>query len=291
MNDYFVLRVKNVPAAREPWLSEQAFDHGALGISEALGFEQPEGEETVHTIESERRALDIYFPAKPDRALLDKILNQCPQAELSVSGEANRDWLAEWKKGFKPFALEGPHWVVPSWCEAPPEATKPIRIDPGMAFGTGTHETTQLMAQMLVGLQSRYGFNTCLDVGTGTGILAILAKQLGFTKIRATEIEPEARRVARENFAANGAPDIEMTEAQVEDIKEKYDVVMANIIDGVLVRMRKHLLARVRPGGWLIVSGIITEREREFLRKFDLLPRSWLKRLKKGEWLLFAARL
>ncbi len=161
-----------------------------------------------------------------------------------------------------------------------------------MAFGTGTHETTQLCATLFERISREFKFRSCLDVGTGTGILAILARQLGVERLRATELEPEARRVARENFAANGAKDILLNSEQIEDIDEKFDVVVANIIDGVLVRIQEDLKSRVKPGGWLILSGIISEREREFLWHFDLPPgRSWLMRMQKGDWLAFATRL
>ncbi len=153
-----------------------------------------------------------------------------------------------------------------------------------MAFGTGTHETTQLVAEFLYEISP---FDSVLDVGTGTGILAVLARQLGATQVSATEIEADSRRVAHENFSLNSV-DVQMDERQVEDLTEKYDVVVANIIDGVLVRIQDALKARVKPGGWLVLSGIITEREPEFLTGFKA---HWTARKQKGDWLLFAARM
>jgi ribosomal protein L11 methyltransferase len=207
-----------------------------------------------------------------------------------VTSEERRDWLAEWKKGFKPFELAGGHWVVPSWCETPSEAKHAIRIDPGMAFGTGTHETTQLVAEALLDLKVAGG--SVLDVGTGTGILAILAQQLGAKRVWATEIEADSRRVARENFNLNNCGDIIMNDRQVEDLNEKFTIVVANIIDGVLVRIQDALKARVKPGGWLVVSGIIGEREKDFVEGFQLpAGKQWAARKQKGDWILYAVEI
>ncbi len=290
--DYFVLSLRGLSSQAEEWLSAEAFTYGALGISEALSFRQPEGEEDVFTTISDRRAVDIYFQIAPAREFIDDLLARFPEVEFVVRGEASRDWMAEWKKGFKPFALAAGHWVVPSWCEAPAEALHKIWIDPGMAFGTGTHETTQLMAEAMHSILVQEKLTSCLDVGTGTGILAILARQLGVARIRATEIEAEGRRVARESFSANACADIVLNDGQVEDINETFDLVAANIIDGVLVRLQEALKARVRPGGWLVVSGIIGEREKDFLEGFHLPAGvKWLKREVKGDWRLFATKL
>jgi ribosomal protein L11 methyltransferase len=291
-NDYFILNIRGVDAAGEEWLSDVAFANGALGISEALPFEQPEGEEDVFIKIPSARSLQVYFQTAPPHAFLQEIQARLPQAKLEVQGERNRDWLAEWKKGFKPFALVDGHWVVPSWCEPPASARHKIWIDPGMAFGTGTHETTQLVAEMMSDLLKSETFISCLDVGTGTGILAILARQMGIAKVRGTEIEADSRRVAKENFAANHCADISLDEKQVEDISESFTLVTANIIDGVLVRIQEALKARVAAGGWLVLSGIIAEREKDFLTGFKLpAGKTWNKRTQKGDWLVYATKL
>jgi ribosomal protein L11 methyltransferase len=289
--DYYVLRIADLTSQQEDWLSQQAFSYGALGISEILPFSQPEGEEEVFTQIPEQRTVDVYFAQPVPHELLEALKAHCPGARLTIQGENQRDWLAEWKKGFQPFPLVSGHWVVPSWCEPPIDAKHCIWMEPGMAFGTGTHETTQLVAEVLLSVSSAQA-QSCLDVGTGTGILAILARQLGYSLVHATEIEVDARRVARENFIINGATDIQLAETQVDTLASTYDVVIANIIDGVLVRIQEDLKARVKAGGWLILSGIIAEREQDFLSGFKLPPSiHWRLRKQKGDWLLFAARL
>ncbi len=287
-SDYFVLRLQSVNNRAEEWLSQEAFASGALGMSEVLNFSQPEGEEDVFAKIPNERTLDVYFEKTPPHAFVQRMQSLFPGITARITGEENKDWLAEWKKGFKPFALTNNHWVVPSWCETPADARFSIRIDPGMAFGTGTHETTKLVARELDALGPH---ESLLDVGTGTGILAILGAQMGFKKVTATEIEEDSRRVAHENFLLNNVR-VTLDERQVEDLKDKYSVVVANIIDGVLVRIQDALKARVKPGGWLIVSGIIQEREKDFLEGFKLKPnQKWRSRRQNGDWILYAVQL
>lgn len=289
--DFIVVNVRNLKGTAEEFLSQWAFEEGAMGISEVLPFNQPEGEEDVFTQIPDRRSLDIYFQQVPNEFVL-AARSRWPEAEVTVRGEANRDWLAEWKKGFAPFALVDDHWVVPSWCHPPAEATHRIWIDPGMAFGTGTHETTQLVAREMKRLKDQHVFKSCLDVGTGTGILAVLAKQLGVSRVAATEIEADSRRVAKETFMANKFADIALDERQIEALTEKFDLVVANIIDGVLVRVQETLKARVKPGGWLVVSGIILEREKDFLSGFNLpAGTQWAKREQQGDWVSYSVML
>ncbi|MGE0525893.1 MAG: 50S ribosomal protein L11 methyltransferase [Bdellovibrionales bacterium] len=304
MKSYFVVHLERVTLAAEEWLSENAFAFGALGTSEVLDFDQPHGEEEVFTRVPKHRAVDVYFQSSPDGKFFESLRSRFPDVQVRVQSETEKDWLAEWKTGFKPFALVHDHWVVPSWCEPPELAKHKIWIDPGMAFGTGTHETTRLVAQALARVCSQERVGSLLDVGTGTGILAVLAHQLGVPRIVATDVDADARRVARENFSRNGCVHVCLDGRQFEDLSETFDVVIANIIDGVLVRIQRELLARVRPGGWLLVSGIIAERERDFLSGFSLpapgsvLPsgpappdRSWTWREQEGDWVLYGAKV
>ncbi|NJL25894.1 MAG: hypothetical protein HC902_12490 [Calothrix sp. SM1_5_4] len=109
MNPYFVVQLANVSDLAEAWLSENAFAYGALGISEVLPFEQPEGEEDVYTRIPERRRVDVYFEEAPEKEFLENLGSRFPEVQVDVKSEQSRDWLAEWKKGFKPFPLVGGH--------------------------------------------------------------------------------------------------------------------------------------------------------------------------------------
>jgi ribosomal protein L11 methyltransferase len=159
-----------------------------------------------------------------------------------------------------------------------------------MAFGTGTHATTKMMASFIAKMGQSDLFKNqknmeLIDVGTGTGILALLASHLGFSKITAIEIDPEARRVAEDNVLLNERMMIDISPALLEDVREHYDVVVANIIDGVLIKLKKDLLRVLKPGGHLLMTGILQERDNYFFENFLAGTNlKVLRRLEKEEW-------
>lgn len=280
---YFCLNLENVSKDAEDWLSHRAFDFGAQGISEVLSFHQEEGEEDVVTLDQDIHNLHVYFDECPDDRFVQELTSRYPTIKWTMSEESDRDWLAEWKKSFHPFELVKGIWVVPSWLTAPQEASQVLWLEPGMAFGTGTHETTQLVA----GAMANFDFNgkTVLDVGTGTGILAIAAKMLGASEVVGIDTDPEALRVARENFESNQTAGRILNQT-LEFVPSQFDFVLANIIDGVLVRIKDDLFSHVKSGGYLIVSGILLERESHFLSHFHLPEGArWVERFQKNDWI------
>jgi len=184
-----------------------------------------------------------------------------------VSVVRNEDWANNWKVHFKPVRIGERLVIKPTWEEY---QTLPgdliIQIDPGMAFGTGAHPTTRMCLESL----ERICFNECggklpdsvLDVGTGSGVLSIAAALMGASRITAVDIDPEAIRVTLENLELNGVG--HMVAASTTDLGAldgEYGVVVANILAEELVRLSSQLTAKVAPGGWLILSGILTEKE------------------------------
>ena len=137
-----------------------------------------------------------------------------------------------------------------------------------MAFGTGTHETTQLVSRLLDKIARKRSLSTVLDVGCGTGVLAILAEKMGAEVVQAIDNDAEARRVARENVERNDCQSTVVEDFQIEEASEQYDLVLANIIDGILIKIGEPLVKTVKMGGLLLVSGILAEREEIFFDKF-----------------------
>lgn len=264
---FFRVQLKNVASDQQDLLTAWVFAHGASGTAEVLSFEQSLDDYAVHSKASEHSTVEAFFSTALKPEALAELAQRWPHIEIEISEEDEKDWLAEWKKGFAAFELVAGVWVVPHWLSPPPEAQAVIRMEPGMAFGTGTHETTQVAAQLLA--QALTGSEaSVLDVGTGTGILALLARRLGALRIEATDIDPEAVRVANENFGHNEEPEIRATTHELEKLTSAYDLVVANIIDGVLVALQNQLKRLVRPGGSLILSGIIDERWPWFAERF-----------------------
>ena len=287
---YFRVRLSQVPAEAEDILTTYCFEHGANGVSEALNYSQPDLTYDPKILSSRNHELDVFFESNPHAEFFQGLLPISSRIQSMVYEEEQKDWLAEWKKGFKPFQLVGGYWIIPSWEPTPPECQFPIFIDPGMAFGTGTHATTKMMAFFIHKLAEQNKSIapnwSLLDVGTGTAILAILAKMGGFGKVIGIEIDPEARRVAKENVEKNNFKnEIAVPDSLLEEIHESYDVVVANIIDGVLIQLKDQLMNKTKSGGHLLLTGILQERDDEFFESF--IENSGLKvirRLEKDEW-------
>ncbi len=266
------------------------FDMGASGVAEELKFSQMDLRYDPDVIETPRMDVNVFFTQEVDFAkVVEALKARFPQAQFQITSEENKDWLAEWKKGFKPFPFAGPFWVIPSWLQPPPEApadtSKHIYVEPGMAFGTGTHETTRLAAGLVISEVLRSPSKSLLDVGTGTGILALIAYRLGVAHLVGLDIDPEARRTARENLELNTATAIEIRDYQISDETEVYDIVVANIIDGVLTVLRHDLSRALKPGGRMILSGVLMDRESEFYQGFTAdTGLRLIRKVSEGEW-------
>lgn len=286
---YVIVKLSNVSLLAEDWLSSFAFECGASGMSEQLQFKPRPGTDEVESLISENKSIDIYFEESPSPSFFEEIQSRYPEIQFASEKKENEDWMEGWKKHFRAFELVDGYWVVPSWLEAPAHAKKVLSIDPGMAFGTGTHETTSMMAKALFWVWSQKKGQSLLDVGTGTGILAILGSQLGYEKVIATDTDKESQRVSKENFDINHV-NVQIGHEQIEDLSGSFDVVLANIIEGVLVLIRESLFSKVAPQGHLLISGILKENEEEFKASFDL-PKEfhWVHRLEAGEWLCLVA--
>lgn len=289
MKNYFRVRLSHVPSSLEETVSQLAFQFGSSGVTESLNYTQPNLAYDPEIIPQKLKELDAYFEVQPSPDFAKQIQDLAASIHISTFEEETKDWLEEWKKGFNPFQLAGPFWIIPSWIPAPPEAEIPILIDPGMAFGTGTHATTQMASYFVCKLlykNSEIKNLSVLDVGTGTAVLAIQAAKSGCDFVTGIEIDPEARRVARENVIRNEVQNmVSITDELIEEVKEQFDVVVANIIDGVLISIREELVARVKPGGSLFVTGILTERDEIFTSDFiEKSPVKIHRRLEKDEW-------
>ncbi len=288
---YFRVRVKKIPSNLEAEMTELGFEYGCTGLSEALNYIQKDLVYDPEIRHQRFHDVDVFFSEKPPLSFFEAIQELHGNIEYQLVEEEHKDWLEEWKKDFKPFPLVGPVWVVPSWLQAPIEAETTLSLDPGMAFGTGTHATTQMAAALVYkALQKKSSDSNwqVLDVGTGTAILAMLSQKAGASKVVAIDVDPEARRVARENILRNEIQGIEVSDLLLEEVKGTFDLVIANIIDGVLLNLKDDLERVTKTPGFLILTGILEERESSFLDQF--LSQTSLKiemRLAKEEWVGF----
>ena len=250
--------------------------------------------------ESPTAQIKSYFSGSDDSAArleeIENFLNTLarrqpglvlPRPELStVSSE---DWSTSWKVNFKPLRIGRRLLIVPSWEEPQPQTDDIVlRLDPGMAFGTGGHETTRLCLELLEQIMDTMPTlltPAVLDLGTGSGILAMAAVQLGAGRVCALDIDPLALEVARENLAINGLADlVECSTTPLESLNGCFDVILANILAEELVRLAPLLTDRLAPGGSLVLSGILAEKEGLVRAGFSSQPLEYLSTLLEGEW-------
>lgn len=213
---------------------------------------------------------------------------------LEGYGEVDdEDWSTAWKKYYKPFRLTDRIVIKPTWEEYRAEENDIIvEMDPGMAFGTGTHETTQMCSILLDKYISAN--HDVLDVGCGTGILSIIASKLGAKKIEAIDIDEVAVRVAKENIEINGeAGKIKAFQAILSDLKagdEKFDIIVANIIANVIIDLSSLIPYYLKKNSLFITSGIIKERKQDVIDACLKNGMSFIDDLEMGEWVAMVFR-
>ncbi|MBR4459176.1 MAG: 50S ribosomal protein L11 methyltransferase [Clostridia bacterium] len=210
---------------------------------------------------------------------------------LEQANVRDEDWLETWKQYFKPFRAGKSLVIKPTWeSYAAQPSDKVIEIDPGMAFGSGKHETTAMCLELLE--QELRGGEEVIDVGTGSGILAIGAALLGARHVLAIDIDPDAVRVAKENIVHNGFED-RITAVRGDLLKDRSavcDVCVANIIADIICAFASPLRAKIRPGGTFIASGIIKERENEVVRAVTEAGYRVAEVRRRGEWVALLCR-
>jgi len=243
--------------------------------------------------------LRAYFDAAPDiEKLREQILSHLKLIDLpdfalrriESMTISDQDWLSEWKKGWEPMPIGQRLMICPSWkLDQVAETDRIIiQIDPGMAFGTGTHETTR---GCLETLEKHWQGGSLLDVGTGTGILAIAAIKLHpDARVTAFDIDPEAIEVARENAAINRvADDIEIEVNKLSSYAgQEFDLVVANLTADVIIPLAADFPAAMKPQGVLIVSGILREQGEDVRSALTAQGFNLIEEKPDGEWVTMA---
>ena len=293
-----------VPAAMVDQLSDFLVDFSGNGVTiENLSVDTF----SLDTLEDTPvKTVKAYFPADPTldgkvahiAAFLADVGPSFSGFVLHEPGVAiirEEDWANSWKEHFKPSRIGTRLVIKPTWEEYAAQAEDIIiELDPGMAFGTGTHPTTRLCLESL----ERIFFPTppfcsgeqfiptdILDVGTGSGVLAIAAAKLGAGRVVALDIDPEAVAVAQGNSAQNRVDRaVLVSNEPLAEISGMYDIVLANILAEELVRLGEELFGRVRPHGFLILSGILTEKEELVCEGFSPFPLALVEITREAEW-------
>jgi ribosomal protein L11 methyltransferase len=208
-----------------------------------------------------------------------------PRLEWKIIKAEN--WQHSWKRFIKPRRVGESFWVTPPWIEAPKfRRRQVITIEPGMAFGTGTHATTRSCMEFLEMVADRLenGDFTALDVGTGSGILAIALAKLGARTLWAVDNDAVALTVARENLRVNGmAERVHLSASPLSGIKQKFAVVVANLTAETILELAEALEKKVARNGYLILSGILPTKSGAIARHFAVKFKT-VKRKRAHEW-------
>ena len=203
---------------------------------------------------------------------LEKVLEKIDWV-LNSNPYHNDDWTEKWKEGLSPIRVtskgsEKSFLIKAPWHERTPCAGElMVEIEPGMAFGSGSHPTTSLCLKAILEVSAKRELKSVLDVGTGSGILAIAAKRLGVRRVVACDIDPEARSVAMENARLNSVR-IGTVAGHMEGFSGTFDMVVCNILKNTLHILKEPLIEKTRPGGFLILSGILREEAAEIKAAF-----------------------
>ena len=220
--------------------------------------------------------------------------------EIVQRGIDDNDWIDIWKQHFKPITIDGikivPEWLSTAEESRSEESTKNILLNPGMAFGTGEHDTTKCCIRLLQ--KAELQGKTAIDLGCGSGILGLTAAALGADRVTMIDIDPLAVKAARYNVGINADAGLDVSYISTvegdlfQKLDLKADVIVANLSSGLLISAAKDIAAHLNGGGTLILSGIIEERLEGVLKAYrDVLGADAVTEvLKSGEWAAFTAR-
>ena len=265
-------------------ISNFLIEHGATGIEELEGdlqhvklrtyFREDGGEGRI------LQALRLYLKS------LRKIAPEIPPAKIETASISEQDWDENWKRFFKPIRVTSKFIVKPPWSKIRLKRGQvPIEISPGMAFGTGTHATTILCIRALEERIKGRDLSV-LDVGTGSGILSVVAAKLGAKEVWGIDTDGVAVENARENVGKNRVSGIvKIRKGSIGGVHKKFDIIVANIDLKTLRKMRKSLLGHLKNQGFLILSGILVE-EKERIRLHYLVTGHvrCIKTVEEKEW-------
>jgi ribosomal protein L11 methyltransferase len=277
--------------------SEQAADAVSDILAENLGWQS-----CVYTnFTTGKTIVAVYLESRPawSKAAQDRLRkalrsigttgSQRVPAKIKLTKLRNEDWAESWKRHFKPLEIGAKLLVKPSWSTRRPKPGQvEVVLDPGMSFGTGQHPTTGFCLKELVRLRKPGQRQSFLDIGTGSGILAICAARLGYIPVQAIDLDRVCIKIARRNARLNKLE--QRIRFKSQDIRllprsqSRYSLVCANLISNLLLAQMAELLATLKPGGILVLAGILTVEFDQVQTAYEAAGMSLIRRRSEGEW-------
>ncbi|MDA8101069.1 MAG: 50S ribosomal protein L11 methyltransferase [Nitrospiraceae bacterium] len=271
-----------LPDSLRAEMSQSLMDAGALGIIE--------NDDSITAYFSRSMDPDAVRAVINDLALSLRADEKEDVIRIAYSILPHEDWNESWKRNFKPLPIGSRFTILPPWEPLPADGRIPLVIDPGMAFGTGHHETTRSCLILMEKVLSSVKRDRFLDLGTGTGLLAIAALKLGFREIEGIDNDPVAIDSARINLKLNNAETIMLSVGVLEKKNGAYDMIAANLISGTLIDLSDVIASHLNPGGIVIASGILREQGEEVAMAMQKAGLALQERLEDGKWVSFGFR-
>lgn len=280
---------------------------GAQGVFQET-LEPPFPDDVVETDEEAPacETIKAYFPqdVRSEKRIaaiqkylksLNEIFSDLPAPVLTTEIISDPDWGEQWKKYFKPIRVSSNIIVKPTWERYTPSSRDiVIEIDPGMAFGTGQHASTRMCIEALedIIMKDRKVANwKVLDVGCGTGILGITAAKLGAQDVICLDNDQKATEIAKENADINLVSDhLKIINEDAMAINEQRNLIIANLTTKLLLKLRRHLMQLLEPGGYLILSGIIEQDAKEIEDNFSVAPLTQNRMITEKEWVCYVLK-
>ncbi|EPJ52249.1 MAG: ribosomal protein L11 methyltransferase [Osedax symbiont Rs2] len=265
----------------KPQLADQFEDllleAGALSVTYQDSEDQPIYEPELGTTPLwANTVISGLFDAQQNMQQMQQQLRQAYQQletaeafpELDIEILEDKDWEREWMKSYKPMQFGKRLWVCPSWCDAPDPQAVNLMLDPGLAFGTGTHPTTELCLRWLDSIECQN--QTVTDYGCGSGILGVAALLLGATSVLAVDIDLQALQATKTNLQRNALAQSRLSTYLPEHAPaQESDILVANILSGPLVELAPTLAKRVKSNGLLALSGLLVNQLQEIIDAYS----------------------
>lgn len=281
MSQTYLSLTVELPEEESEVLQDLLHEGGALGL-EVRDRETPTMPGVRPPNPGENIVVAYFEDADAAEALRAQVSESFPHARLSLEEQPQQDWSEQWKSLIKSVQV-GRLWVGPPWeANNAPEGKVRIVIEPKMAFGTGDHPTTSLCLAAVDEYMTTHPGASVLDVGTGTGVLAIAAKKLGAGTVVGTDNDPTSVELAQENCQDNGTPDIDVSGRELTEVPGTYDLVLANILANTLIELAPLIVPKAKER--LVLAGVLAHQRLDVEAAYRKLGCTVLPGAQQGEW-------
>lgn len=281
MSQTYLSLTVELPEEASEAVQDLLHEAGALGL-EVRDRETPTMPGVRGPNAGESIVIGYFEDRETAEAARDEVAESFPNARLGLDEQPQQDWSNEWKSLIKSVHV-GRLWVGPPWDVGnAPEGAVRLVIEPKMAFGTGDHPTTSLCLAAVDAFMADHPGASVLDVGTGTGVLAIAAKKLGAGHVVATDNDPTSVELAQENLTDNGTPDIDVSGKELTAVEGTFDLVLANILANTLIELAPLIAPKAKDR--LVLAGVLSHQRADVEAAYRNLGFTVLPGATQGEW-------